>query len=145
MPKNKAKKLIHQYNTNDPFKIASFKNICVLPWALHSDIKGFYKYIRKNKFIFYNMDLTDNMKRFVCAHELGHALLHPRSNTPFMRENTLFSIDKIEVEANIFAVELLIPDEVLYEYRDSCMTVHEAADRYGVPRQLAYLKKRENF
>lgn len=76
------------------------------------------------------------MQRFVCAHELGHAVLHPGLNTPFMKANTLLSTDRIEREANTFAVELLMPDELIQEYQ----TIYEAAVACGVPAEIASLK-----
>lgn len=132
-------KLVKTYKTNNPFELAEFKNISVIPWDLHDDIKGFYRYVRRNKFIFYNKNIHEGEKNFVCAHELGHAVLHPKENTPFMRVNTLFSIDKIEVEANTFAVELLIPDNELIEYKH--LPMQDIAGIYGVPRDVAHLKK----
>ena len=139
MVKKTVLKLVKTYKTNNPFELAAFKNISVIPWDLHDDIKGFYRYVRRNKFIFYNENIHEGEKNFVCAHELGHAVLHPKENTPFMRVNTLFSIDKIEVEANTFAVELLMPDNELIEYNH--LPMHDIAGIYGVPRDVAYLKK----
>ena len=55
------------------------------------------------------------MQSFTCAHELGHAILHPNASTPFLRSNTLLSVDKLEQEANLFATILLIPDELILE------------------------------
>lgn len=81
------------------------------------------------------------IQRFVCAHELGHAVLHPRSNTPFLRANTLFSVEKLEVEANTFAVELLLSDDVIAQYQNTGLTIYDVAEMYSVPRQLVYLKK----
>lgn len=60
-----------------------------------------------------NENVPEHLQAFVCAHELGHALLHRNINTPFLSKNTLFSIDKIERQANTFAVELLLPDNIL--------------------------------
>lgn len=145
LPKELANQLIKKYSTNDPFEIAAHKNIKTLFWNLHYEIKGFYKYIRRNKFIFINSALPDYCQRFVCAHELGHALLHPKNNTPFMRESTLFSVDKIEVEANRFAVELLLPDEIIYDYKDSNLSIEEIASIFGIPKEVARLKKVEFF
>lgn len=79
------------------------------------------------------------MQRFVCAHELGHVVLHPNVNTPFMKAHTLFSIDKFEKEANTFAVELLMPDEIVHEYE----TIFAAAAACGVPTEVAILKQVE--
>ncbi|OAH53309.1 hypothetical protein AWH48_12260 [Domibacillus aminovorans] len=138
--KNVITKLNKKHHTTNPFELASTLNIDVIPWDLHEEIKGFYRYDKRNKYIFYNNNLNDEMQRFVCAHELGHAILHPRSNTPFLRANTFFSIDKIEVEANTFAVELLLPNEKLLEYSNTNLSIYEISEIYGVPRELAALK-----
>jgi hypothetical protein len=70
-----------------------------------------------------------------------NVILHPTVNTPFLSKHTLFSIDKIEREANEFAVELLMPDEWVYENRNTAMTIYEAAAVYGIPPEVAHLKK----
>ena len=93
-------------------------------------------------FIHLNCELKSNWQRFVCAHELGHSILHPKANTPFLKANTLFSVDRIEREANELAIELLIPDQALYERRSSIMTIHDIAAEYGVPHELVPLKLR---
>lgn len=77
------------------------------------------------------------MRKFVCAHELGHALLHPGINTPFLKASTLFSVNKLEREANEFAVELLLPDDLIKEY----WTIQEAAAVYEVPLEAAKFKR----
>jgi Zn-dependent peptidase ImmA (M78 family) len=138
--KDVVDKLHNKYNSNDPFKLASMMDIHVDLWNLHVEINGFYKYDKRNKYIVINSNLCDEMQRFVCSHELGHAVLHPRANTPFLREKTLFSIDKIEVEANTFAVELLMHDEKLLEYRDTNLSIQEIGEIFGVPSGLYYLK-----
>lgn len=84
-------------------------------------------------------------QRFTCAHELGHVILYPNVNTPFLRRHTLYSVDRIEREANQFAVELLMPDEFLYEFKHKDYTVQEAAALYGVPSGLEHLKKMPNL
>ena len=58
-----------------------------------------------------------------------------------MRNNTLFSIDQIEIEANRFAVELLIPDKSIYELGNTNLTIKDAAVMYGVPKEVSHLKK----
>ncbi|MFJ7841631.1 ImmA/IrrE family metallo-endopeptidase [Lysinibacillus sphaericus] len=132
-------KQIIKHNTSCPFKIASYLDIHVIEWDLHEEIRGYYKYDRRNKYIVINSNLSDEWKRIVCAHELGHALLHPRLNTPFMRKNTLFSIDKVEREANLFAANLLIPDENLFDSYIQ-MTIFDIASLYSVPVELVELK-----
>ncbi len=139
MPRDTAIKLIEKHKTNNPFELADILNIKVVHWKLHEDIAGFYKYIRKSKYIFLNTSLSESEKYFVCTHELGHAIQHPRISTPFLKDKTLFSVDKIEVEANRFAVELMIPDDLLLEY--SHLSIYDIARLAGVPPEVVHLKK----
>ncbi|WP_286164731.1 MULTISPECIES: ImmA/IrrE family metallo-endopeptidase [Clostridia] len=46
----------------------------------------------------------------------------------------------MKVEANTFAVELLLPDECLYEYVSTNITIKEVAATYGIPEQICHLK-----
>lgn len=135
-----VKELIKKHGTNDPFEIAAQKNVLVLFEKL-GDILGYYNSYKRIQMIHINQDSDESEQRFTCGHELGHLILHPKVNTPFLRKNTLFSIDRIEREANQFAVELLMPDDLLNEHRHTRMTVTEAAATYGVPTDVAHLKK----
>lgn len=144
MIKKRVVNLVKKHKTNNPFEIAAAENINVHPWDLHEDIQGFYKYIRRNKYIFYNSNMQERFMKFVVSHELGHATLHPREDTTFMRANTLFSVDLLEVQANTFAVELLIPDEELNRFIDTNITIKDVASMYGVPKEVSHLKKVTN-
>ena len=99
--------LTTRYKTNDPYELTKCKNIHVLPFNLHEEIKGFYKYDKRNKYIFINNNLDDSTQKFVCAHEFRHSQIHPRVNTPFLRKNTLFSTDR-EVSASYRVLEEVI-------------------------------------
>ncbi|MED1939680.1 MULTISPECIES: ImmA/IrrE family metallo-endopeptidase [Cytobacillus] len=137
--KTAVSNITKKYKTNNPFELAAFKNVHVIEWDLHHEIKGFYKYDKKNKYIVINSNLLSYEKYFTCAHELGHSQLHPRVNTPFLRENTLFSTSRIEVEANTYAVELLIPDSAIHKNYHS--SIYDVAAMHGVPKELVHLKK----
>lgn len=134
--KKEAMKLVNKYSTNDPFELASLLNIQVIPYNLHEEILGFYLYDRKNRYIFINSNLDDFYKRYTCTHELGHAEIHTKISTPFMRKSTLFSVDKIEVEANRYAVEILMPDSTF----DFAQTLQMNACKHGIPFEVAHLK-----
>jgi len=112
--KKKITNLKRRYDTNDPFDIAKSLGIKVIFEELGS-ISGYYNKQLRMKQIHINYNLEEHTQKFTCAHELGHAILHPNANTPFLRSNTLLSIDKLEAEANKFAMELLIPNEILLE------------------------------
>lgn len=132
-----VKRLKEKFKTIDPFLIAEKLNIIVHIRYMHLEINGFYKYQQRNRFIVINKNLSDEMQKFVCAHELGHAILHSDINTPFFKRYTLFSVAKVEMEANTFAVELLLLDANL----DTNITIQEASAMYEVPKEVIHLKK----
>lgn len=134
-------KLVKKYKTTNPFEIASQMNIHIIWWDLHEEINGYYKYDRRNRYIVINQNLNDEWQKIVCAHELGHAILHTRVNTPFMQRNTLLSVNKIERQANRFAAELLIPDDSFKEYDN----INDIASIYQVPIELVILKCEKLF
>ena len=68
--------LVRRFGTRDPFQIAGELGISVLLCEDFGSLKGMYRVIKRNRFIFLNKDLGDRMLRIVCAHELGHDRLH---------------------------------------------------------------------
>ena len=66
----------------------------------------------------YKIYLEENEMRLVMAHELGHAIMHRKVNCYFIRNQTLLLNSKREIEANTFAMNLLLTDDMLYEYKD---------------------------
>ena len=112
---------IRKYGTNNPFEIARSLDIEVYQIPL-GEISGYYKYQKKHKCIFLNSELENiHFMRLVMAHELGHAILHPKENCYFLEHHTLMLTNKNEVEANRFAVNLLISDDELSNYKEySC-------------------------
>lgn len=132
--------LVEKHGTNNPFEIAEAKNIYVFERDMHEEIFGFYKYIRRNKFIYINSNLRTGQKLFTCAHELGHSEMHATINTPFLKRKTLVSIDKIENEANIFAAHLLISDDSLKDCIREQSTINDIASLHNVPLEIAKLK-----
>lgn len=111
-------RMTKKYNTSDPFEIADALNISVYFEELGT-INGYYNKPLRMKQIHINQNLNEQDAKFTCAHELGHAILHPNASTPFLRSKTFLSVDKLEIEANSFAVNLLISDETIIEIIDN--------------------------
>jgi len=124
-------KEIKKYKTNNPYDIADKRNIIVRFLPLGNTL-GFYMKNVRHQVITINSDINDHLMKFVCAHELGHAILHPNENTPFLHKNTLFSKDKIELQANFFAVNLLLYGEDLKNYE----TKYQVLQNYGIPYEM---------
>ena len=68
--------LVERFKTRDPFLIAEGLGVEVLFCGDFGPLKGMYRVIRRNRFIFINKDLAPRMQSIVCAHELGHDQLH---------------------------------------------------------------------
>lgn len=136
--KKKVLRLCRKYRTRDPLALAERLNIIVL-WERLGSINGYYNQCYRQKFIHINEELEPYQQRFTCAHELGHAVLHPKANTPFLRESTLFCVSRLEREANCFAAELLCPDEVLREYPD--YSTAQLAQLLGLREELLWCKQ----
>ncbi|QDZ72165.1 ImmA/IrrE family metallo-endopeptidase [Bacillus cereus] len=138
--KNEALELARKYNTTSPFKIAEQMNIHVFYASLHPSIMGFYKYNKKNQYICINENLEDYDKTITCSHELGHCKMHRHINTPFLRANTFRTVEKLERQANLFAIELLLPDEDWYTYAQELQTLDAISYHTGIPIDLLILK-----
>lgn len=131
--------LIKKYNTSDPFELADALKIAVYFEELGT-INGYYNNPLRMKQIHINSSLNDRAAKYTCAHELGHAIMHPNASTPFLRSKTLLSVDKLEIEANIFAVNLLIPDETIAENQN--YTTEQLSRLLGYNQELIELRLR---
>lgn len=109
-----AESIVKKHHTRNPFEIIKEKNV-ILVYTPLVDVRGFYQYFQRNHLIYIDENLSEHEKKFVCAHELGHMLLHKKANAVYMDAKTCFNTNKYEIEANTFASNLLIPDEVILE------------------------------
>ncbi|MEV2661841.1 ImmA/IrrE family metallo-endopeptidase [Paenibacillus larvae] len=132
MEKQLVQKLMKTHGTNDPWKITTERKIVVLFEDLGKNVLGYYTCINRIPCIHINNQSEDFLIAFSVAHELGHHLMHPGVNTPFLKKNTLFSIDKIEREANRFALHLLVGCDSP-EYGE---TKHHFLLRCGIPEKF---------
>lgn len=113
--KGTVTKLIDKYKTNDPFEIAEELGIWIYETDL-GNIEGHYMYSKKKKVFFINNRLSEKARLLCCAHELGHAVLHSKSNVYFNDSKTFFNQSKHENEADEFAAELILKDSLLSNY-----------------------------
>ena len=115
--KKLVSRLVRKYQTRDPFEMIKGMNVILVHYPLEG-VRGFYQYFQRNHIIYLDERLTEAEQRFVLAHELGHLFLHKKANAIFMDSRTQFNTDKYEREANTFAMELLVPDSVIFEHPD---------------------------
>lgn len=118
MLSNIGASLVKRFGTRDPFQIAKALGINVMYCEDFGSLKGMYRVIKRNRFIFLNKDLSDRMLRIVCAHELGHDQLHRKlAQSNCLHEFMLYDMTtRPEYEANIVAAEILIDNDELLDY-----------------------------
>ncbi len=138
-------KLVKKHETRDPFSLCDAIGIKIRYKKL-GNLKGFFFYQSRIRNIVLNEDLSDISARVLCAHELGHALLHSDmllTMRTINNDTLLYSGSIPEYEANIFAAELLITDEDILELlkaRDK--SLFELACELYVPSELIDFKFR---
>ncbi|AWP28756.1 ImmA/IrrE family metallo-endopeptidase [Paenibacillus sp. Cedars] len=125
-------KLVKRHKTNCPFTIARELNINISFDDLGENTRGFYYRVLKRRYICIHKDLSDEWKRFVCAHELGHDRLHKGVSQFFVDEHSFFLPGKLERQANEFAVHLLLNGVAL----DENDTVTSLLARTGIPCEM---------
>lgn len=135
--KSKVKRLIRLYKTNNPFEMVKGMNVILVYYPLDG-VRGFYQYFQRNNIIYLDEKLPPHEQAFVLAHEMGHMFLHKKSNAIFMDTRTQFNTSKYEIEANRFAMELLLPDNILIEYQE--YTTEQIARITGYSQNLIELR-----
>lgn len=103
-------------------QIAKYYNITIIKYSESNDKTltgdGFSTIVNGRLVIYYNdIDSPITRQRFTIAHELGHCLLgHVKENIRTFRYNS--EIDKYkdpkEIQANVFARDILMPATVLH-------------------------------
>lgn len=110
--------LVRRFGTRDPFRIAEGLDIVVLFCPNFGSLKGMYRVIKRNRFIFINQELDEPMQRMVCAHEIGHDRLHQHlADGSTVREFMLYDMTSTpEYEANMVCAEILLDTDEILEY-----------------------------
>lgn len=135
--KSIVNRLVRFYKSRDPFEIIKGMNIILVFYPLEG-VRGFYQYFQRNNIIYIDERLSEMEKKFVLAHELGHMILHKTSNAIFMDTRTHFNTSKYEMEANLFAIHLLVSDDILAECRDC--TLEQISRTLGYHQRLIELR-----
>ena len=126
----KAKTVCREHDVNEyPIKLVELCESCglkVYQENLPEGVSGFIVVQDKpfNKYdtgrlIVVNRNEPQVRKRFTIAHELGHFFLHREKNETLYAHRDAGQSGKIETEANIFATNILMPEDLVREVIDN--------------------------
>ena len=140
-----AREIIQSCDSRDPFRIAKEIGIKIRYENDFTLLKGMYKVIKRNRYMFLNAKLRDSVLRIVCAHEIGHDTLHrelARNNA--LKEFMLYDMTtRPEYEANVFAAELLLDDRDVFSLVRDGYDIPHIAGELGTDYNLLLIKMNE--
>lgn len=136
--------LVRTFGTDDPEELCDMLDIVITEKDLgRSDdaLRGMVTMIPAFGMtcIVLNSCLSDVTRGFYLAHELGHSVLHISEDIHRISDiGLLDNTDTTEIEANLFAAELLLgdSDDLEKEMRGSELTMFQLAALKNVPYEL---------
>ena len=138
---SKARQIIRQCGTRDPFRIARDLDIEILYEDL-GRLKGMYAFIKRIPIMMINDRLDSYWKKMVCVHEIGHDCFHRELATDtWLQEFMIYNMKtRPEYEANVFAAEILLPDDDVLELIEMGYDNQQIAGALGTDINLVGMK-----
>jgi len=141
-----VKKIKRKYGESDPFKLCRAMGIILNLVSLGREddaIKGFFIYRNRRSVITINSDLPLVIQRIICAHEIGHAILHKKRGACAFHDVGLYDESlECEKEANFFSAEYLLDDNEVFDTLRQDTTFFSAAAILRAPIELLDFKFR---
>lgn len=110
---DEVERLVNKCKSRNPFDILSALNVVVMESSNYQKLKGYCFSANRTVYVVINETLHPAEKKIVAAHELAHVVLHKNMlQLAPMKDSVLYDMtSETEYEANLFAADLLIPDE----------------------------------
>ena len=135
-----------RYSEDDPARLCKAMGIKLIYRSFGTApdaIKGFMIRIKRISAITVNSDMPPILQKIIIAHELGHAVLHKDSGMFTFHETAFFDeSSRYEKEANLFAAEYLLEDDMVMETLNADNTFFSAAAGFEVPMEFLDFKFR---
>lgn len=133
--------LVQKYDTTSPFELCDYLGINVIYQELPECVRGFFIKILKSFVVVINNTVDEDEARVVCAHELGHIILHSETNSISLNSRTYLCTSKYEREADLFAVNLLLQEESFQiDSLSGGLSAEEISRITHIPLRLIMLK-----
>lgn len=138
-----TQRIARRYRTRNPFELAKMLGIHI-DYKPFTALKGMYYIVDRCAFITLSDKLDETMEKIVLFHEIGHHLLHRHLASKAFQEFGLFDVaSKPEMEANIFAANMLIDDDELDNLAEENYTSSQIANMLYVPHQMLLIKMKD--
>lgn len=130
--------LLDIYKTNNIYEIYDLLKISIIELnanniLLQNNEALYNRNYFNNEVVFLKNNLSVNYKKFILAHELGHALIHTSLLNAAFNIN-LINIGKLEKQANYFALKFLNINIDCIEFQD--LTVDQISSCLEIPTKL---------
>lgn len=136
-----AANLAQKYGTASPFELCDYLDIDVIYQELPQCVRGFFIKILKSFVVVINNTVDEDEARVVCAHELGHIILHSETNSISLNSRTHLCTSKYEHEADLFAVNFLLQNETFsLDSLNGSLSAEEISKITHIPIRLIMLK-----
>lgn len=134
--------LCKKHDSRNPFEIAACEGIRLRFCPEFQSLKGMYKVILEERFIFLNGNLKRREAREVLAHELGHDTLHREmAESSIVQDHFLLDMRlKPEYEANLFAADLLLEDKEVLDALKEGLSIEDCSARLKISPFFLELK-----
>jgi len=134
-------------------KVTNFLKIKVVEEIIDDSFSGLLIIKNEKPVIGLNKNHPPNRKRFTIAHEIGHFILHHKKHNAggeevfidkknqmayFRSKKSANNEDPREAQANKFAAELLMPDELIRKYIDDKKI--DLFDDFSIQKLSSFLK-----
>lgn len=139
---DKVNDLVNKHGTRNPEILIKALKINLVYMEATQALLGMYRIILRNRYIFIPNNVG-SLKNTVLAHELGHDQLHRKEcmgGASFHESRIFHDTSRYEMEANIFAAHLLIPDEDILSIIKYASSDRSLANELGVDINLLNLK-----
>lgn len=134
-----VEQIVQKYGTRSPYELADLMDIDIERHEL-GQLNGYYLEVFGTKQIVLNSNIEDIKEMYVLAHEIGHRVLHQGFNEPFLKYNTGLATGRYETEADRFAMELLVSDDMIDEAKNCNYTIEQISKALGLPEELIKLR-----
>ncbi len=131
---DEVERLVKKCKSRNPFDILDALNVVVMESNSYQKLKGYCFCANRTVYVVINESLHPALKKIVAAHELAHIILHKKMlQLAPMKDSVLYDMTtETEYEANLFAADLLIPDDVI-----SDMSKDEDMDYFRICQTLS--------